>query len=99
MILCGAACSLTLASPASALEWRADFAVPAIAGDPREQRVDLFDLNSNRQGYAVISAHGRIDTYDQLSNHIGTGRLSPDGRTIELFDLHGRRIGTGRLGR
>ena len=99
IFLCGAAYALGLASSAGAGEWRADFAVPAIAGDPREQRVDLFDLNSNRQGYAVISPHGRIDTYDQLSNHIGTGRLGPDGRTIELFDLRGRRTGTGRLGR
>jgi hypothetical protein len=99
MILCAAAYGLASASGAHAVDWRAAFAVPAIAGDPREQRVDLYDVNSNRQGYVVISAHGRVDIYDRLSNRTGTGRISPDGKTIELFDLHGNWTGTGRLAR
>ena len=78
----------------AALTW---FAVPAIAGDPREQRVDLFDRHSNRTGYVVISPSGRIDTYDKNSNHTGSGRIGSDRRTIELFDLRGNRTGMGTL--
>jgi hypothetical protein len=82
-----------------AVESQALFAVPVIAGDPREQRFDLYDLESNRTGYVVVGAHGRVDTYDRLSRHTGTGRLAPDGRTIDLFDMRGKRTGTGRLAR
>ena len=99
MRLCSVACTLAYATPSVADERSILFAVPVIAGDPREQRVDFYDLKSNRQGYAVIGPHGRIDTYDRLSNHTGSGRISPDGKTIELFDLRGNRTGTGRLAR
>ena len=99
VILCAVAYGLVSASGACAGDWRADFAVPVIAGDPREQRVDLYDVNSNRQGYVVIGPHRGVDTYDRLSNRTGTGRISPDGKTIELFDLRGNRTGTGRLAR
>ncbi len=88
---------LPLAGPVSAAAVL--FVGPAIAGDPREQRVDLYDRQSNRQGYVVIGPHGRIDVYDRLSNRTGTGRIAPDGKTIELFDLRGNRTGTGHLAR
>lgn len=99
IILCAAAYALATANPSLAAEWSAAFAVPLIAGDPREQRVDLYDMKSNRRGYVVISPQGRVDIYDRLSNRTGTGRIGPDGRTIELFDLRGTRSGTGRLAR
>lgn len=73
------------------------FDVPAIAGDPRERRVDFLDRDSARAGYVVISPHGRVDVYDRMSNRIGSGRIARDGKTIELFDPRGSRIGTGRL--
>lgn len=92
-----ASLAVMLASPADAAV--ALFAVPAIAGDPRERRVDLYDRQSNRQGYVVIGPHGRVDVYDRLSNRTGTGRIAPDGKAIELFDLRGNRTGTGRLAR
>jgi len=97
MILCAAAYALTCATPSPAAEWRAHFAVPVIAGDPREQRVDLYDQESNRQGYVVIGPRGRVDVYDRSSNRTGTGRIN--GTAIELFDLRGNRTGTGRLAR
>ena len=75
------------------------FDVPAIAGDPRERRVDLFDRDRTRAGYVVISPHGRIDVYDRRSNHTGSGRISKDGNTIELFDLRGNRMGNARVAR
>ena len=99
MRLCSVACTLAYVTPSVADERSMLFAVPVIAGDPREQRVDFYDLKSNRQGYVVIGPHGRVDTYDRLSNHTGSGRISPDGKTIELFDLRGNRTGTGRLAR
>lgn len=79
MRLCSVACTVAYATPSVADERSMLFAVPVIAGDPREQRVDFYDLKSNRQGYVVISPHGRVDTYDRLSNHTGE-RAHQSGR-------------------
>jgi hypothetical protein len=65
------------------------FAPPALAQD--RTRVDLYDKNSARQGYAVIDRDsGRIDTYDKDSRRIGYGVVRPDGR-LDMYKLDGTR--------
>jgi hypothetical protein len=45
---------------------------------PREYRVDLFDRNSNRQGYVIVNPKtGRLDSYDRRSNRVGSGQVRP----------------------
>jgi hypothetical protein len=64
----------------------------------QEQRVDLFDKNSNRTGYAIVNPKtGRVDTYDKYSNRTGYGRLSTDGRTVDFYDQEGNRLGRGEV--
>ena len=53
---------------------------PAFAQSPpsQQQRVDTFDKNSNRTGYATIDPKtSRIDFYDKDSNRTGSGQISP----------------------
>ena len=70
--------------------------VVVVPGDPRTERVDLFDTHSNRTGYAIVDKKsGRVDTYDTRGNRIGYGQLR--GNTIEFFDVRSNRTGTGRL--
>lgn len=60
---------------------------PAIAGE----RVDLFDTQGRRTGYAIVDREsGRVDFYDVNSKRLGWGQIRPSGR-IENFDLNGRR--------
>jgi sugar lactone lactonase YvrE len=62
-------------------------ALPAFAAD----RVDLFDQQGRRTGYAIVDREsGRVDYYDAQSRHTGWGKVDPAGRA-ERFDLHGRR--------
>lgn len=62
-------------------------AVPAFA----EERVDLFDLKSRRNGYAIVDREtGRVDFYDAESRRTGWGRVDPSGR-VERFGLDGKR--------
>ena len=62
-------------------------AIPALAAD----RVDLFDQQGRRSGYAIVDRKaGRVDYYDAQSRHTGWGKVDPAGRS-EKFDLQGRR--------
>jgi len=57
-------------------------------------RVDLFDKESSRRGYAIIDhAAGRIDTYDKDSRRTGYGVVQADGR-VDRYAPDGRRLGT-----
>ncbi len=56
-------------------------------------RVDFFDEQGRRQGYAIVDRKaGRVDFYDRQSRRTGLGRVDPAGR-IEMFDLKGKRRG------
>jgi len=62
------------------------------------QRVDFYDKNSNRIGYAVVNPKtGRVDTYDRVSNRLGYGQLSTDGRPVDFYDTQGNRLGRGEV--
>lgn len=68
-------------------------AAPALAQD--RTRVDLFDKNSRREGYAVIDERrGTIDTYDTESRRTGYGVIRPDGR-VDFYRPDGKRAGAG----
>jgi len=57
------------------------------------RRVDFFDVQGRRTGYAVIDERtGRVDLFDTNSRRTGYGRLSPSG-IVEQFDLDGGRQG------
>lgn len=61
----------------------------AHAGEPA--RVDLFDAQGRRTGYAVVDRDtGRVDFYDTTSRRTGYGRVDGAGR-VERFGLDGRR--------
>lgn len=65
--------------------------VLAHAGEPT--RVDLFDAQGRRTGYAVVDRDtGRVDFYDTTSRRTGYGRVDGAGR-VERFGLDGRRQG------
>jgi len=45
---------------------------------PQPPRVDTYDKNSNRTGYATVDPRtGRIDFYDVNSNRTGSGTITP----------------------
>ena len=62
-------------------------AFPASAAD--RQRVDLYDRQGRRDGYAIVEG-SRVDLYDRGSRRIGQGRVSEQGN-VELFDRSGKR--------
>lgn len=67
-------------------------ATPALAQD--RTRVDLFDKNSERRGYAIVDEKtGRIDTYDKNSNRTGWGKVALDGK-VDLYRPDGSRAGS-----
>lgn len=62
---------------------------PALGG----QRVDLYDLQGRRTGYAIVDREsGRVDFYDANSRRLGWGRVTPSGK-VERFGPDGRREG------
>jgi hypothetical protein len=63
--------------------------VLAHAGEPT--RVDLFDAQGRRTGYAVVDRDtGRVDFYDTTSRRTGYGRVDGAGK-VERFGLDGKR--------
>jgi hypothetical protein len=61
----------------------------AHAGEPT--RVDLFDTQGRRTGYAVVDRDtGRVDFYDTRSRRTGYGRVDDAGK-VERFGLDGKR--------
>ncbi len=65
--------------------------VLARAGEPT--RVDLFDAQGWRTGYAVMDRDaGRVDFYDSMSRRTGYGRADGAGK-VERFGLDGKRQG------
>lgn len=65
--------------------------VLARAGEPT--RVDLFDAQGRRTGYAVVDRDtGRVDFYDTMSRRTGYGRVDGVGK-VERFGLDGKRQG------
>lgn len=60
------------------------------------QRLDFYDANSNRQGYAVVDPQtGRVDLYDRNANRLGYGKVAPGGR-VDLYSTDGQRLGSSR---
>ena len=54
-------------------------------------RVDLFDAQGRRTGYAVVDREtGRVDFYDAMSRRTGYGRVGSSGN-VERFGLDGTR--------
>ena len=69
--------------------------VLAHAGEPT--RVDLFDAQGRRTGYAVVDRDtGRVDFYDAMSRRTGFGRVDGVGK-VERFGLDGKRQGETAL--
>ena len=67
-------------------------ATPALAQD--RTRVDLYDAQSRREGYAILDREsGRVDTYDKDSKRTGYGKVAPDGR-VDRYRLDGSREGS-----
>lgn len=67
-------------------------ATPALSQD--RTRVDLYDAQSQRQGYAIVDEKtGRVDTYDKDSKRTGYGVIQPDGR-MDRYRLDGLRDGS-----
>ncbi len=65
--------------------------VVARAGEP--SRVDLFDAQGRRTGYAVVDRDtGRVDFYDTKSRRTGYGRVDGTGK-VERFGIDGKRQG------
>lgn len=65
--------------------------VAEVAGGEARTRVDFFDVNGQRTGYAVVDrGTGRIDFYDVNSRRTGYGRVDATGRA-ERFTLGGTR--------
>jgi hypothetical protein len=68
-------------------------AAPAAAVAQDRTRVDLYDTQGRREGYAVIDRDsGRVDLYDRDSRRTGYGRIQPDGK-VDLYDPRGGRRG------
>ena len=58
-----------------------------------QTRVDLFDAQGRRTGYAVVDqGTGRVDFYDTMSRRTGYGRVDGVGK-VERFGLDGKRQG------
>ena len=69
--------------------------VLAHAGEPT--RVDLFDAQGRRAGYAVVDRDtGRVDFYDARSRRTGYGRVDETGK-VERFGIDGKRQGETAL--
>jgi hypothetical protein len=67
------------------------FAIPALAQEQDRTRVDLYDAQGRRTGYAIVDREsGRVDFYDPSSRRTGYGKVDDTGR-VERFDLKGRR--------
>ena len=63
--------------------------VLARAGE--QTRVDLFDTQGRRTGFAVVDqGTGRVDLYDTMSRRTGYGRVDGVGK-VERFGLDGKR--------
>jgi hypothetical protein len=59
-------------------------------------RVDLYDKDSRRTGYAIVDREsGRIDTYDKDSRRTGYGIVQPDGR-FDRYRTDGTREGSAQ---
>ena len=70
-------------------------AVPARAGEPT--RVDFFDAQGRRTGYAVVDRDTvRVDFYDTMSRRTGYGRVDGAGK-VERFGVDGKRQGETAL--
>lgn len=65
---------------------------PAFAAD----RIDFFDAQGRRTGYAIVDSTGRVDIYDASSRRTGWGQIDQTGR-VERFDVNGKRQGEGVL--
>ena len=64
-----------------------------LASAGEQTRVDLYDPQGRRIGYAVVDQQtGRVDYYDAQSRRTGYGRVDATGRA-ERFGLDGRRQG------
>jgi hypothetical protein len=49
-------------------------ATPALA---QQQRIDLYDKHSRREGYVIVNERqGRVDFYDKSSRRLGYGKIS-----------------------
>lgn len=65
--------------------------VPTLALAADRDRVDLFDTQSRRTGYAIIDRKsGRVDYYDVNSRRTGYGKVDETGKA-ERFKLDGTR--------
>ena len=63
----------------------------ALARAGEQTRVDLFDTQGRRTGYAVVDqGTGRVDFYDTMSRRTGYGRVDGVGK-VERFGLDGKR--------
>ena len=66
---------------------------PVLARAGEATRIDLFDAQGRRTGYAVVDRDtGRVDFYDAMSRRTGYGRVDRSGK-VERFGLDGRRQG------
>ena len=64
-----------------------------LAGAGETKRIDLFDANGRRTGYAVVDRDtGRVDFYDTMSRRTGYGRVDGAGK-VDRFGLDGKREG------
>ena len=64
-----------------------------LASAGEQTRVDLYDTQGRRTGYAVVDQQtGRVDYYDAQSRRTGYGRVDATGRA-ERFRLDGKRQG------
>lgn len=74
---------------------------PAPALERIEAEVELRkELSKDKKlegGTITVDKSGRVEIYDRFSNRVGYGSISNDGRRIELYDVNGRRLGTGVL--
>jgi hypothetical protein len=61
----------------------------AVAG---AERVDLYDAQSRRTGYAIIDRQaGRVDLYDAQSRRLGYGVSRPSAPGIDFYRPDGQR--------
>jgi hypothetical protein len=61
----------------------------ALAG---AERVDLYDAQSRRAGYAIVDRRtGRVDLYDTQSRRLGYGVTRPRGSGIDFYRSDGQR--------
>jgi hypothetical protein len=68
-------------------------AAPGIgAAQASRDRVDLYDAQGRRTGYAVVDRRtGRLDVYDAQSRRLGYGVRRRPGPGVDLYRSDGRR--------